>query len=124
MTFYIRLQDDIAVEIVETDGDIKEMYSPELVWVVGSASVKSGQIYKNGVFSDIVEPVPVLSKEEAEVARLTAYAHPINGCDRYFSESISLQAEGYAPTSLEVKEARAKGLARKLEIQVLYPYPV
>lgn len=64
------------------------------------------------------------SKQEIEELRLIAYAHPITGIDRHFAEVLSLQAEGFAASSTEVKEAKAKGLARKLEIQTLYPYPV
>lgn len=68
-------------------------------------------------------PKRPVTKETQEHERLRAYADPVTGCDRYFSEVLSLQAEGFTSTSPEVKEVRAKGLARKQEIQSLYPYP-
>lgn len=69
------------------------------------------------------DPGPVLTREEVEQLRLRAYADPITGSDRYFAEALSLQAEGFGATSAEVKEARAKGTARKAEIQSTYPWP-
>lgn len=78
----------------------------------------------NGTFSAPISDLPPVSKQEMEELRLLAYAHPITGVDRHFIEAMSLQAEGFTASSVEVKEAKAKGLARKLEIQALYPYPV
>lgn len=137
MTSYARIQEGKVVEIItltQVDEDGKEKpvelcYAPEfvesLVDITNLSSAPSeGFNYNNGVFSAPVEVVPQFTKEEIEKFRLIAYSDPVNGCDRYFSESICLQAEGFAVSSTEVKEAKAKGLARKLEIQTLYPYPV
>lgn len=123
MTVYALIEDSLVKELFETDKDIRSLFHPDFMWIKVDSSVKEGQQFVDGVFSDIVKVVPVLSKDAVESLRLTAYANPITGSDRYFSESLALQAEGFATTSIEVKEAKAKGLARKLEIQTLYPYP-
>lgn len=136
MTSYARIQEGKVVEIitltqVDEDGIEKPVelcYAPEFVEALVdittlSSKPSEGFNYNNGVFSAPVKVVPQFTKEEIEKFRLIAYSDPVNGCDRYFSESICLQAEGFAVSSTEVKEAKAKGLARKLEIQALYPYP-
>lgn len=84
-------------------------------WVYNSATKQ---------FSAPVIVTAPVTKQEIEDLRLIAYAHPITGIDRHFAEVLSLQAEGFTATSAEVKEAKAKGLARKAEIQAVYPYPV
>lgn len=124
MRKYARIQDSKVFEFIETDGNITEMFHPSLLWVEVTDSVKVGQEYINQQFSDYVEEVQIPSKEDIENLRLTAYSNPITGSDRYFSEAVALQAEGFAATSTEVKDAKAVGLARKLEIKALYPYPV
>lgn len=58
-----------------------------------------------------------------EKQRLIAYADPLTGSDRYFAEALSLQADGYTASSVEVKELKLKGLARKEEIKLAYPKP-
>lgn len=58
-----------------------------------------------------------------ERQRLIAYADPIYGSDRYFAEALALQADGYTASSVEVKELKQKGLARKEEIKLAYPKP-
>lgn len=135
MKKFARLENDILVEIIDEflalDGQQIPMdlrYTKEfindLVNISNIASTpKIGFVYKDGVFSAPIQADPILTRDEAERLRLTAYSNPITGCDRYFSESICLQAEGFAVSSVEVKDAKAKGLARKLEIQTLYPYP-
>jgi hypothetical protein len=67
-------------------------------------------------------PEQVLTGVEIEVLRLKAYADPVNGSDRYFAESISLQAEGFSASSLEVKTVKQKGVERKKEIKLQYPW--
>lgn len=70
----------------------------------------------------LVSKTSSISDSQIESLRLQAYADPVTGSDRYFSESMSLQVEGCAVTSVEVKAAKAKGLARKKEIQAQYPW--
>lgn len=62
-----------------------------------------------------------LTVEIVEHMRLCAYAHPINGSDRYFSEAVRLKAMG-APSD-EVATAIDAGIARALEIAAMYPWP-
>lgn len=64
--------------------------------------------------------IPVPSREQVEADRLRAYADPLTGSDRFFSESMReslLGNEGAAA------EAKAKGLERYVEIQVSLPWP-
>jgi hypothetical protein len=119
---WVRIEDEIVVEL--TDIDPEGRYHPSLVWVVASSDVSYGDKFEDGYFSKIIEPVPSITRIQIETLRLIAYADPINGSDRYFSEVMSLQAEGYEASSLEVKETKAKGLAKKAEIKALHPYPV
>lgn len=84
---------------------------------------REGWTYFDGKFSLPSKKADTLTLEQAEELRLIAYAHPVTGIDRHFAEVLSLQAEGFAASSAEVKEAKARGLARKAEIQALYPYP-
>lgn len=136
MKTYVNVVQGLVVEVIEPflndDGEyisIELRYAPEFVGgLIDVTDVvpkpEQGDTYIDGVFSKPKPNVPVISKEEIEVSRLVAYADPVYGSDRYFLEVMSLQAEGFAVSSTEVKEAKAKGLARKLEIQSLYPYPV
>lgn len=65
-------------------------------------------------------PEPVLSKDEIEACRLRAYAQPLTGSDRLFSEAMRMQImseEGY-------EHVRAHAIARFEAIQSQYPWPV
>lgn len=64
-------------------------------------------------------PPPPPTREEVEAMRLSAYADPVNGSDRYFSEAIRLQLVG-DPSWPSVKD---KGVARHAEIKAKYPWP-
>lgn len=65
-------------------------------------------------------PVAVdYARQDVEAMRLTAYAHPVNGSDRYFSESARMQAMGESGW----EDVRAVGVARYTEIQKQYPWP-
>lgn len=121
---YALIEEGVVKELLETDQDITTMFHPSVIWIEADETVQCGYVYSDGGFSKPTPEIKVLTKEEAENLRLMAYANPILGCDRYFAEVMSLQAEGFAVSSTEVKEAKAKGLARKAEIQALYPYPV
>lgn len=60
-----------------------------------------------------------LTREQVEQLRLTAYADPVTGSDRYFAEAARMQAMG--EPGWEV--VRAAGVARFEEIQAAYPWP-
>lgn len=51
MTTYARIQDGRVAELLETDGDITQMFHPSLVWVEASGSVSVGNVYAGGVFA-------------------------------------------------------------------------
>lgn len=61
------------------------------------------------------------TRDEVESDRLTAYAHPVTGSDRYFAEAARLQAMG--GTSEEIDAARTAGAARYADIQAEFPWP-
>lgn len=65
-------------------------------------------------------PVPS-AREQVEAKRLQAYADPITGSDRFFSEAARLQMMGAAES--EVQVARQTGLERYAEIQACLPWP-
>lgn len=127
---YVRLDNNKVVEVIQPfilDGKevpIKERFSEDFTKTLvqipsGTIAPDIGLTYKNGEFSLQTESEPTgFSVEEL---RLTAYAHPLTGSDRYFSEALALQAEGFAASSVEVKELKQKGLVRKTEIREAYP---
>ncbi|MFJ2279747.1 hypothetical protein ACIOUG_01250 [Pseudomonas sp. NPDC087803] len=65
-------------------------------------------------------PVPSL-REQTEAKRLQAYADPITGSDRFFSEAARLQMMGADESEIQV--ARQTGLDRYAEIQADFPWP-
>ena len=68
------------------------------------------------------EPVPhVYTRQEVESMRLRAYADPLTGSDRFFSEVARLQVMG--AESSEIDSVKALGAARYEEIQAQYPWP-
>lgn len=126
MKQYARIEGTTVMEVFNTDLDISSLFNEKLVWV----QVPSKQVpltlpceYVNGVFKKTSEQLPVFTKEEIENNRLRYYADPIIGSDRYFCEAQSLIAAGVASDSEEVKLILSKGLDRKKEIQLLFPYP-
>lgn len=65
-------------------------------------------------------PAAILSKEDVETLRLQAYADPMTGSDRYFSEAMRMQImgeEGY-------EEVRAQAVSRFEAIQRQYAWPL
>jgi hypothetical protein len=59
-------------------------------------------------------------REQIEAERLRAYADPINGSDRYFSEAARLQMMGASEE--EIQAARKIGMDRYAEIQASLPW--
>lgn len=127
MKTYVHIVEDKVFESLTTEFNISDIFPPSMIWVeVTDLATKPEQDWTyDGVnfAAPIVPESTVQTKEQVEELRLTAYANPITGCDRYFAEVMSLQAEGFAASSVEVKDTKAKGLARKAEIQALYPWP-
>lgn len=109
----------MEIDSIDPDGRFHE----SLIWVLADDTVQAGQKYENGVFSDVLTEPVKYNKDQVEAFRLIAYADPITGSDRYFSESMALQACGFSASSAEVKEVKSKGVDRKAEIKALYPYP-
>lgn len=65
------------------------------------------------------DPEP-LSAIKIEAMRLRAYADPLTGSDRLFSESTRMKIMGENGH----EEVRARAIARFEEIQAQYPWPV
>lgn len=67
------------------------------------------------------QPIPafVPTTEHIERMRLTAYADPELGSDRYFAEASRMEVMG----EIGFEEVRARAIARFEEIQAQYPWP-
>lgn len=61
---------------------------------------------------------PPPSRERIEAIRLRAYADPLTGSDRLFSESMRMQIMGEEGH----EDVRARAIARFEEIQAQYPW--
>lgn len=61
MKIYARIQNGVVAELLETDGDIAQMFHPSLTWVECNSMVETGYIYANGEFA---KPEPVESPSE------------------------------------------------------------
>lgn len=70
--------------------------------------------------ADPPPPAP-LTISEIEQLRLRAYADPLTGSDRFFSEAARLQVMG--AESSEIDSVKSLGAARYEEIQAQYPWP-
>lgn len=62
-----------------------------------------------------------ITRDQIEALRLLAYADPINGSDRYFSEASRLTAIG--ASQQEIDAAKKAGIDRCREIKEQYPWP-
>lgn len=91
---------------------------------LGFRRIESKDDVQDGEFYSEIMPslsgLP-LAKDEVERKRLYAYADPITGCDRFFSEALRLESSG-APLD-DIKAARTAGAARFAEIQEQIPWP-
>lgn len=88
-------------------------------WLMLQAAIDAGEV-SVAAYSPPLEVPPVpFTREEIEAMRLQAYADPIQGCDRYFSEAARMQVMGEDGWEAQ----RALGIARFEEIQALYPWP-
>lgn len=70
----------------------------------------------------LIDPPPPSppTLEQVEAARLSAYADPLTGSDRYFAEA---QRESLLGNVEVADAAKALGMARFAEIQAEYPWP-
>lgn len=67
------------------------------------------------------DPIPVeVLRADVEQQRLSAYANPLTGSDRYFAEAARLEAIGDTEGA---EVARTAGLARYDEIRAEHPWP-
>lgn len=119
MTKYALIQDGKVVELLDTDGDISEMFHESLEWVPAKSGVEVGDLCCEGKFSKVSQEPQ--TRQQVEEMRLREYSHPITGSDRFFAEAVRLQAAN-APES-DIEAAKASGMARYAEIQALYPWP-
>ncbi len=53
MKKYARIDNGVVAELLETDGNIEEMFHPDIMWVdvTNIAGVAEGYLYKDGLFS-------------------------------------------------------------------------
>ena len=58
MKTYARIENGLVAELIETDGDIAEMFHPSLTWVLASADVAIGDEYVAGQFDRPQPPAP------------------------------------------------------------------
>lgn len=65
-------------------------------------------------------PPPAPSLADVETQRLRAYADPLMGSDRFFSEASRMQVMG----DNGWEEIRQQGIARYYEIQAEHPWPL
>jgi hypothetical protein len=78
MKTYARIENGIAFELFATDGDIAEMFHPDLVWVEAPGDVAIGDEYAEGQFEHPQAPMPVsaiptsISPAQARLALLGA----------------------------------------------------
>lgn len=91
----------------ETEAERKEWGSPELV-----------KMTKAEIEAHLNPPNPSLTREQIEALRLRAYADPLTGSDRLFSESMRRQIMGEEGH----EDVRARAIARFEEIQAQYPW--
>lgn len=126
MKIYARIENNKVQELFTTELGIYDIFPTSWVWIDVSNEKETpcvGWNFVDETFSPSSLYAPkAATNTELEEARLVAYAHPVTGSDRYFAESLALQAEGYTASSPEVKDARSKGVLRKSEIKAMYPY--
>ncbi|MHC8299011.1 hypothetical protein [Pseudomonas sp. ZS1P83] len=81
----------------------------DCVWMLGDS----------GKITQCAMPAPPpLTTEENERVRLSAYANPLTGSDRYFSEALRMQVMG----EVGWENVRAAGVDRYKAIQAEFPW--
>ena len=61
----------------------------------------------------------VMTESDIERLRLTAYADPVTGSDRYFNEATRMQLKGEP----DWEAVKAAGVVRYQQIQQQFPWP-
>lgn len=125
MADYALIESGVVKELLTTENNIQELFNTEeFNWIEVSSKqgVIVGQVYSEGKFSNPTEKKYVFSKDEIENLRLTAYADPITGSDRYFSEALRMESSPDKDKT-EITKVKAKGIERQQEIKALYPFP-
>lgn len=89
----------------------------------GECRAVGGESWCNADEKFNLEPTaPKVQEINVETLRLIAYADPINGCDRYNSEALSVVAAGGSWDDDDVKLLQAKAIEVKKAIQEQFPY--
>lgn len=102
---------------MESNGD------DQLIEVPDDFNYAPGAVRYTG--SEWVPVIPVVvppTREEIEASRRRAYADHDTGSDRFFIEAVRILAMG--GTKADADAASNSGVARSLEIQRAYPWPV
>jgi len=76
MAHYARLEDNVAMELLDLDDNIHidGLFSPEMVWVIAPLNVEVGWVYNPVTESFSAPPPPVLTPEQLlALAKSTAY---------------------------------------------------
>lgn len=60
MKTYARIENGAVVELFETDGDIAEMFHPDLVWIEAPVGVAVGYSYNAGTFAPSAPAAPAV----------------------------------------------------------------
>lgn len=107
---------DIPADAVE----ISEAKHREMIDGQSSGKIIGADSKGNPVLQDAPEPES-LTREQIEAMRLRAYADPLTGSDRFFSEAVRLQVMG--ADAAEIEKVKALGADRFAEIQSEYPWP-
>ena len=58
MAKYARIENDTVSEIIETDGDISNMFHPSLKWIECAENIQAGDLFANGSFTPLPPPLP------------------------------------------------------------------
>lgn len=58
MKTYARIQDGVVAELLDTDGDITQMFHPSLIWVEANNDTEQGDLYDGSSFSRPIAPEP------------------------------------------------------------------
>lgn len=115
---WARTENGLVVEL--TDLNPEGRYHPSLEWVECDDNVSVGWSFDGKAFQSPPTPDTETqpSRNEIEILRLHAFADPVNGSDRFFSEAQRMQIMKESGW----EEVMNQGVARYREIQLQYPW--